>query len=127
MALGDPEGEAALLLDGVLGGVDVVRPGEAVAAEGVVDGVVGGDGEGDGLGGVGAGEDEAAGGGGGGGVEVEGDVAVEVVGVDGAVAVELGDFEVGVGAEEIVEGIGEGMQPCQQLCGQDVLHNGEEA
>lgn len=60
VALGDPEGEAALLLGGVLGGVDVVRPGEAVAAEGVVDGVVSGDGEGDGLGGVGAGEGEAA-------------------------------------------------------------------
>lgn len=79
--------------------LDVVGPQEAVAVEGVVNGVVGGDGEGNAVGGLGAREGEAAAAGVGGvvdRVEVEVDVAVEVVEVDAAIAIEFGDFKVRV-------------------------------
>jgi len=46
VTLREAEREAALLLERVLRGVDVVRPCDAVAAEGVLDGVVRGDSEG---------------------------------------------------------------------------------
>lgn len=104
--LGELEREAPLLVKRVLDGLNVVGPGKAVAIEGVVNGVVGGDGVRDSVGGLGAGEGEAAAGSGGGveGVEVEVDMAVEVVEVDSAVTVKLWHIEVGVGGDEILEG-----------------------
>jgi hypothetical protein len=60
VALGELESEASLLFQRVLDCVDLVGPGEGVASEGVVDGVIGGDGEGNAVGGLGAREGEAA-------------------------------------------------------------------
>ena len=68
VVLGQPEGEAPLLLRRVLHRVDVVSPRQVVAVEGVVNGVVWCDGEGNAAGGLGARERETAAAGGGGGV-----------------------------------------------------------
>ncbi|GFZ00628.1 hypothetical protein Acr_14g0002630 [Actinidia rufa] len=80
VALGDLEGEAAALVAGVLDCLDVVGPGEAVAGEGVGNRVV--------------------------------DVTVEVVDVNAAIAIaiELGDLEVSVWAEEVLQGLVEGVE-----------------
>ena len=118
MALGELQDKASPLFERVWDGVNVVGPGEGVAAEHVADGVVWRDREGEAAAaavvGVGAGErgGEAAAraGRGVGRVEVEVDVAVEVVDVDAAEAVELRDFEVGVRAEKILKGLIEGVK-----------------
>lgn len=88
----------------------MVGPGDAVVVEGVVDRVVWCYIEGNAVGGFGEGEGEAAAGGGGiDGVKVKVGMAVEVVDVDAAVAIELGDFVVGVRVEEVLEGFIEGV------------------
>lgn len=100
----------------------MVSPGEAVTVEDVVDCVVRSDCVGNAVGGFGTRECETAtvvvfvvcgGGGGGGGVdgvEVEVDVAVEVVEIHGAVAVEFGDVEVRVRREKVLERFVEGVE-----------------
>lgn len=106
----------------------MVSPGDAVAIEGVVDGVVGSHSEGDAIGGLGAREGEtAAGGGRVDRVEVEAPMAIEVVEIDAAVAVEFRDLEVGVRGEKVLEGLVEGVEEGEQLRGQDVLKDGEES
>nr|GMC90626.1 hypothetical protein PanWU01x14_089310 [Ipomoea batatas] len=65
LALGELETKRALFVERVLNGFDVVGPVEAVAVEGVLDGVVGGHREGNAVGGFGARERKAAAGGGG--------------------------------------------------------------
>lgn len=127
MAFGESKGEAAALFEGVLKRVRMVRPEEAVAGEGVVEGVVGREREGwwGGWRGRGGGEDEARRRGG--RVEeevveeVEVDVAVEVVGVDGGRGEEFRDFEVGVRGESVLEGLPEGVEKGEELGGEDVL------
>lgn len=111
------ENEAATLVEGVLDGVDVVGPREVVSEEGVVDGVIGGYGEGDSVGGLGAREGESATRAGRrvNGVEVEVDVAVEIVEVDAAVAVELWDLYVREWAEQVLEGLVEGVEEREEL------------
>ncbi|KAH0460212.1 hypothetical protein IEQ34_010875 [Dendrobium chrysotoxum] len=107
MALGEAEGEGATLFEGVVEGVRMVGPEQAVAGEGVVEGVVGGKrerrwrgrgwggGEGKARGRRGWVEEEAV-------VEVEVDMAVEIIGVDGSGAEEFGDVEVGVRGESVL-------------------------
>ena len=128
MALGELESEAALLLERVLHRLHMVSPGETVAIIGVMDGVVGSHSEGDAIGGLRARESETpAGGGRIDRVEVEVCLAIEVVKIDPAVAVEFGDLEVGVRGEEVLEGLVEGVEEGEQLRGQDVLKDRQES
>ena len=53
-------------------------------------------------------------------------MAVEVVDVDAAVAVELWDFEVRVRGEEVLERLVEGVKKRKELSGQDVLEDCEK-
>lgn len=111
------ENEVATLVEGVLDGVDVVGPREVVSEEGIMDGVVGRYGEGDSFGGLRAREGESATRAGRrvNGVEVEVDVAVEVVVVDAAVAVELWDLYVREWAKQVLEGLVEGVEEREEL------------
>lgn len=54
-------------------------------------------------------------------------MAVEVVDVYATVAVELGNLEVGIWGEHVLEGLVEGVEEGEQLGRQDVLEDGEEA
>lgn len=75
-----------------------------MAGKCVVDSVVGCHGEGNAVGGFGAREGEATTSGGGiDRVEIEVNMAVEFVNVDVAVAIELGDFEGGVRAKQVLK------------------------
>lgn len=76
----------------------MVSPRNRVAIEGIVDGLIGGDGKGNAVRGLGAREGKAAAGGGTGGgvneVEIEVDMAVKVIDVNTAVAIKFRDVEV---------------------------------
>lgn len=128
VALGELEGEAPPLVKRVLNSLDVVGPREGVTIEGVMEGVIWGEGEGDAVGGFGAREGEAAAGGGGvDRIEVEVDMAVEVVDVDAAVVVEFRDVEVGEWGEEVLKRLVQGVEKGENLSRQDVLEDSEEA
>jgi hypothetical protein len=140
--LREAQREGPALLERVLERVGVVRPHGAVAVEGVRDRVVWGErhrrrgwrsavGVAAGAGGGARqrereawrrrrGEEEGA-------VEVELDVAVERVGLDGRRAEELGHVEVGVGRERVLERLPQRVQQGEQLRGEDVLQDGEQA
>lgn len=128
VAFGDFEREASFLIQRILNRLDLVGPGNPLAVEDIVDGVIRSDGEGDSVGGFGAGEGEtAAGGGVMEGVKVESDVAVEFVEVDGAVAVEFRDVEIRERGEEILKGFIKGMEKREELGREDVLKDSEKA
>lgn len=57
------------------------------------------------------------------GVEVESNVAVELVEVDGAVAVEFRDVEVRERGEEILKGFVKGMEKREELGRENVLED----
>lgn len=115
------ESEGTFLVERVLEGVNVVGPGEGMTEEGVRDGMIGGNSKGKrGGGGRGRGtrkSEAAAASRGRARVvvvverrEVKGDMAVEVVEVNAAIAIELGDVEVDVGREEVRKSFIEGVE-----------------
>lgn len=58
-------------------------------------------------------------------MEVEVDMAVEVVGLDGGGAEELGNVEVGVGGDGVLEGLPHGMEKGKELRRENVLEDGQ--
>ena len=88
-----------------------------MASEDITNRMVWGYSEGEARGGLGAGEGEAAAGGTRGidGIEVEGDMTIEVVEFNATVAVELRDVEIGVRAEQVLEGLVEGVEQGEEL------------
>lgn len=50
------------------------------------------------------------------GIKVEIDVAVEIIDVDAAIAIEFWNFEVCVRAEQVLEGFAEGIKQRKKLC-----------
>lgn len=61
------------------------------------------------------------------GVEIESNMAVEFIVVDGAVAVEFRDVEVGERGEEILKGFVKGMEKGKELGRENVLEDSEKA
>lgn len=124
MAFREFEGEATLLLNGVLNVVDLMCPRKVVAAVNVVDHLIRRHSVGNAVGRFRAREGKTTASGRGiNGVQVKIYMSIKIVNVNATIAIEFRDFKVGIRAEEILNRFIRRVKQGYKLSGQNVLEN----